>query len=74
MHATFETGQLSSHTRTLIIDTITALQCSQGEVIPVSGGHELPTSIHDILDKAVCQGVGYAAFILCCLFIKLSSG
>ena len=40
VHATLETEQFTSQTRTLIIDTTTSLQISEREVIPVIEVHE----------------------------------
>ena len=36
-----------------MVDIITSLQESDGEIIPVSDMNDLITKIHDILDKAV---------------------
>ena len=54
-HATLNTVQLISYTRTTLLDTFASLQDSDGEVIPSSEVHELLTKIHDILDNAVSK-------------------
>ena len=46
------------------MDTITSLQASDREVIPVSEVHYLLSKIHDIMYKAVSKWVGNAASIL----------
>ena len=53
--ATLDTGQLMSHTRTTILDTIAFLKGFDGSIIPVSEVHKLLTKINDILNKAVCK-------------------
>ena len=60
-HATLDTEQLISHTRTALVDTITCIQGSKGELIPVS---ELLSKIHDTLDNAVSKQAGNIPFTL----------
>ena len=62
-HDTLQVEQILSHTRTTIVDTITSLQDSGWEVIPVSEVHDILTQIHDNLDK-----VDNVAHILAFLF------
>ena len=54
-HATLDTEQLTSDTRTAIANTITSLQDSDGAEIPVQEVLELLTKIHDILERAVSK-------------------
>ena len=64
--------QLISHNTTVTIDTITSLQVSEWEVLPVWGVHELLTRIHDIQDRALSKWVRNTAHILYVL-IQLQS-
>ena len=50
--------------RVALVDTISSLHDSQGEVISVSEVHELLTKIHDILENAVFKWVGNTGHIL----------
>ena len=52
-HATLDTEQLTSCTRTALADTIASLQDSDRKVIPVSEVHEVLTKVHDILYNSV---------------------
>ena len=52
-YATLDTEQLSSHTRTALVDTIASLWGSASGVIAALEVHDLLTKIHDILDNAV---------------------
>ena len=62
VHAILETEQLISHTRTAILNIIASFL--DGEVIPVSEGHEFLNKIHVILDGAVPKLVGNTVHIL----------
>ena len=72
VHATLETEQLISLTRAVLVDTLASVQDSKGELIPVSGVHELLTKIHDNLDSALSQWIGNTAHILAHLFDYIS--
>ena len=63
-HATFDTEQPFSHTRTVLVDTITSLQGSDGGGIAASEVHELLTKIHDILEKVMSKWIGNMACTL----------
>ena len=52
-HTTLETELLISYTRTVIIDTITSLHNSEGEVILVTEVHDILTKLHGILGEPV---------------------
>ena len=67
-HATLDTKQLISYTRTVLVDIIAFLQGSDGELIAALEVHELLTRIHDILDNSVSKWVGNTACILASLF------
>ena len=62
-HATFDTEQLISHTRTSHVDTIALLQGSDGGVIPVSEVHELLSKIHDVIDNSMSKQMANTAHI-----------
>ena len=47
------TEQFISCSRTTPVGAIALLQGSDGDVIPVSEVHELPTKIHNIMGSAV---------------------
>ena len=57
-HATLDTEQLISHTRTVVADTVASVQDSDKDVILVSKVHELLTKILDIVYNAVCKKAG----------------
>ena len=44
-----------SHLQVALVDTLSSLPEAEGDVIPVSEGHELLLQIHGILDKAVSK-------------------
>ena len=69
--ATLDTGQLISHTRASLADTVSYLQGSNRGPISVSKVHELLTEIFDILDCAVSNWVGIKAWILAFILILL---
>ena len=71
-HATFDTEQLISHLQVALVDTLSSLPETEGDVIPVSEVHELLLQIHGILDKAVSKQVGNSACILARLFNSVS--
>ena len=54
-HATLDTGQLISHLRVALLDTLSCLPECEGGVIPVSEVCELLLKVHDILDSAVSK-------------------
>ena len=70
-HATLDPEQLISHTRTLLVDAITSLQCSW-EVTAASEVNELETKTPDILDNGISHWVDNAAHILAYLFNSAS--
>ena len=55
-YATLDTKKLISCTRTVLVDTTTSQQDSDGEVISVLEVHELLTIIHNILDNVLSLG------------------
>ena len=57
-HATLDTEQFISHTRTALVDTIASLQGSGCGVIVASKVGELLIKIHDILENALSKWVG----------------
>ena len=57
VHATLDTKQVISHTRTALVDTIASLLGSDGGMITAFEMHELLSKIHDILDSAVSRWV-----------------
>ena len=61
--ATLEIEELNFYMKTDIIDTITTLQDSDGEVILIQ-----KIRIHYILDKGACKWVGNTAHVLAFLF------
>ena len=63
-HATLEAEELVSHTKTVIVDTITSLHGSDGQDILVSEVLDLVNKIHGIVDKAVSKWVGNIAHSL----------
>ena len=71
-HTTLDTAQLTSHTRTALVDTVDSLQGSNGDVIPVSEVNELLTEIHDIPDNALSKWIGNTTNILAYLFNSTS--
>ena len=70
-HATLDTEQLISHTRTVLVHKIASLQGSDGGVTAASEVHELLTKIHNILDSAVSKHFGNKAPLLAYLLILL---
>ena len=54
-HATLDTEQLISHLRVALLDTLSSLPNSEGDIIPVSEVCELLLKVHDILDMAVSK-------------------
>ena len=56
--------QVISHIRVSLVETISSLPDSEGEVIPVSEVHELLIKIHDILDNAMSKWVGNSDHML----------
>ena len=54
-HATLDTEQLISHLQVALVDTLSSLPETEGDVIPVSEVCELLLQIHGILDKAVSK-------------------
>ena len=67
-HITLEIEQLISHMKTTIVYTVTILQGSDGEVIPISEDHDLLSKVNDILYKAVFMQVVNAPHIIVFLF------
>ena len=63
-HATLNTEQLISHTKTAPVGTTASPQDSDRVVIPVLEVHELLAKIHDILNNALFKWVGNTAFLL----------
>ena len=57
--------------RTAVVDTITPLQDSGGDVILVSEVHDVLTNIYDIMGRAVSKQIANAACILTLLYILL---
>ena len=70
-HATFDTEQLISCTRTALV-AIATLQDSDKGVIPVQEVLELLTMTYDILDNAAFKQVGDTGHILTSLFNSAS--
>ena len=64
VHATLDTEQLTSCTRTPLVDTIFSPQGSDGRPIAALEVHELLTNIHDILVNAVSKWISNVACIL----------
>ena len=54
-HATLDTEQLISHLRVALLDTLSSLPNSEGDIIPVSEVCELLLGVHDILGNAVSK-------------------
>ena len=71
-HATLDTGQLISHLRFALVDTLSSLRNSEGGVLPVSEVHELLLKVYNILDNAVSKQVGNSAHILAHVFNYVS--
>ena len=73
MHATLAMEHDIFYCRTTIIDAISCLQASEGEIILVAGVYELLSKIQDILDRVVSKWVGNSTCILACLlnFVSL---
>ena len=55
--ATLDTEQLISHLRVSLVDTLSSLPETEGDIIPVSEVCELLLRIHGILDKALSKQV-----------------
>ena len=72
-HATLDTEQIVSCTRTVLVDTIASLLDSDCGVIVASEVHELVTKIHHTLGNDVTKGVGDVANTLAYLFNCASS-
>ena len=64
--------QLIPYTKVALVDTISSLQDSEGEVIYVPEVHEVLNKIHDILDNAMSKQVGNAAHLLVYAFYSAS--
>ena len=70
VHATIETEQLISHTRTALLDKSISLRGSDGGLIAASVVHGLLTVIHDIVGSAMSKWSYNMACILTYLAIS----
>ena len=70
-HTTLDTEQLTSHSRTGLVDTTISIQDSDGGVIPIQEIPKLLPKIRDILDNVVSKWVGVTAHILPSFLIPL---
>ena len=71
-HATLDTEQLLSHTRTALVDTVNFLQGSDDGLVAASKMYELLTNIYDILNNAVSKWACNMADVLAYLFNSAS--
>ena len=63
-HATLDTEHLMSHLRVALVNTLSSLSNSEGDIIPVSEVCELLLKVHHFLDNAMSKQVGNSANIL----------
>ena len=71
-HVTLDTGELISHLRVSLVNTLSSLSNCEGGIIPISEVHEFLLKVHDILDNAVSKWVGNSAHISAHVFNSAS--